>query len=95
MPEDVARLLVYREDKDWLYFIETVTSVGPMDNKRIVELQELTKNVKSGKIFVTAFLDFKTFKKFSESLAWDTEVWMADMPDHMIHLNGDRFLGPR
>lgn len=95
MPEDVARLLVYREDKDWLYFIESVTSVGPMDNKRIVELQELTKNVKSGKIFVTAFLDFKTFKKFSESLAWDTEVWMADMLDHMIHLNGDRFLGPR
>ena len=95
MPEDVARLLVYREDKDWLYFIESVTSVGPMDNKRIVELQELTKNVKSGKIFVTAFLDFKTFKKFSESLAWDTEVWMADMPDHMIHLNGDRFLGLR
>lgn len=92
MSEDVARLLVYREDKDWLYFIESVTSVGPMDNKRIVELQELTKNVKSGKIFVTAFLDFKTFKKFSESLAWDTEVWMADMPDHMIHLNGDRFL---
>jgi hypothetical protein len=95
MPEDVARLLVYREDKDWLYFIESVTSVGPMDNKRIVELQELTKNVKSGKIFVTAFLDFKTFKKFLESLAWDTEVWMVDMPDHLIHLNGDRFLGPR
>lgn len=88
-------MVLYREDKDWLYFIESVTSVGPMDNKRIVELQELTKNVKSGKIFVTAFLDFKTFKKFSESLAWDTEVWMADMPDHMIHLNGDRFLGPR
>lgn len=88
-------VVLYREDKDWLYFIESVTSVGPMDDKRIVELLELTKNVKSGKIFVTAFLDFKTFKKFSESLAWDTEVWIADMPEHMIHLNGDRFLGPR
>lgn len=87
--------MLYREDKDWFYFIESVTSVGPMDDKRIIELQELTKNVKSGKIFVTAFLDFKTFKKFSESLAWDTEVWIADVPDHMIHLNGDRFLGPR
>ena len=87
--------MLYREDKDWLYFIESVTSVGPMDDKRIIELQELTKNVKSGKIFVTAFFDFKTFKKFSESLAWDTEVWIADVPDHMIHLNGDRFLGPR
>lgn len=88
-------VMLYREDKDWLYFIESVTSVGPMDDKRIIELQELTTNVKSGKIFVTAFLDFKTFKKFSESLAWDTEVWIADVPDHMIHLNGDRFLGPR
>lgn len=88
-------VVLYREDKDWLYFIESVTSVGPMDDKRIIELQELTKNVKSGKIFVTAFLDFKTFKKFSESLAWDTEVWIADVPGHMIHLNGDRFLGPR
>lgn len=64
------------------------------NTERFIE-QELTKNVKSGKIFVTAFLDFKTFKKFSESLAWDTEVWIADVPDHMIHLNGDRFLGPR
>lgn len=88
-------VVLYHEDKDWLYFIESVTSVGPMDDKRIVELQELTKNVNSGKIFVTAFLDFKTFKKFSETLAWDTEGWIADMPDHMIHLNGDRFLGPR
>lgn len=88
-------VVLYVKDKDWIYFIESVTSVGPMDPKRIVELNEMTKNVCSGKIFVTAFLDFKTFKKFSESLAWDTEVWIAEMPDHMIHLNGDRFLGPR
>mgnify|MGYP000175807418 FL=1 len=55
----------------------------------------MTANVTAGKIYVTAFLDFKTFKQFSESLAWETEVWIADMPDHMIHLNGDKFLGPR
>ena len=55
----------------------------------------MTENVLAGKIYVTAFLDFKTFKKFSEFLAWETEVWIADMPDHMIHLNGDKFLGPR
>lgn len=47
------------------------------------------------KIFVTAFLDFKTYKRFSEALAWETEVWIAEMPEHMIHLNGDKFLGPR
>ena len=52
-------------------------------------------NVTAGKIFVTAFLDFKTYKKFAEELAWETEVWIAEMPEHMIHLNGDRFMGPR
>ena len=88
-------VVLYREDKDWIYFVESVTSVGPMDPKRIVEIGQMTANVTSGMIFVTAFLDFKTFKKFSEKLAWETEVWIADMPDHMIHLNGDKFLGPR
>ncbi|MBO6107956.1 MAG: restriction endonuclease [Eubacterium sp.] len=88
-------VILYNETKDWIYFVESVTSVGPMDPKRIIEITDMTNNVKSGKIFVTAFLDFSTYKKFADSLAWDTEVWIADMPDHMIHLNGDRFLGPR
>lgn len=88
-------VVLYLEDKNWLYFIESVTSVGPMEPKRIKEIEEMTAGVSAGKIYVTAFQDFKTFKKFSESLAWETEVWIADMPDHMIHLNGDKFLGPR
>ncbi|OUQ20058.1 BsuBI/PstI family type II restriction endonuclease [Lachnoclostridium sp. An138] len=88
-------VVLYREDKDWLYFVESVTSVGPMNPKRILEITEMTKDVKAGMIFVTAFLDFKTYKRFSEDLAWETEVWIAEMPEHMIHLNGDKFLGPR
>lgn len=88
-------VVLYSKEKNWLYFIESVTSVGPMEPKRIKEIEEMTEGVRAGKIYVTAFLDFKTFKKFSETLAWETEVWIADMPDHMIHLNGDKFLGPR
>lgn len=88
-------VVLYREDKNWIYFVESVTSVGPMDPKRIVEIKSMTENVTAGMIFVTAFLDFKTYKKFSEQLAWETEVWIAEMPEHMIHLNGDKFLGPR
>lgn len=88
-------VVLYSESKNWLYFIEAVTSVGPMEPKRIKEINEMTEGVTAGKIFITAFLDFKTFKKFSDSLAWETEVWIADMPDHMIHLNGDKFIGPR
>lgn len=88
-------IVLYLAEKEWLYFIESVTSVGPMEPKRIKEIEEMTAGVKAGKIFVTAFIDFKTFKKFSESLAWETEVWISEMPNHMIHLNGDKFLGPR
>lgn len=88
-------VVLYSEERNWLYFIESVTSVGPMEPKRIKEIEEMTKAVTVGKIYVTAFPDFKTFKKFSERLAWETEVWIADMPEHMIHLNGDKFLGPR
>ena len=88
-------VVLYRPDKDWLFFIEAFTSRGPMDPKRIMEIAEMTKNVKAGKIYVTAFLDFKTYKTHSQELAWETEVWIAEMPEHMIHLNGDKFLGPR
>ncbi len=88
-------VILYREDQDWIYFVESVTSAGPMDPKRIYEITEMTRNVTAGKIFITAFLDFKTYKRFAESLAWETEVWIAEMPEHMIHLNGDKFLGPR
>lgn len=88
-------VVLYREDKNWIYFVESVTSVGPMEPKRVLEIEEMTKDVTAGKIYVTAFLDFKTYKKFSEMLAWETEVWIAEMPEHMIHLDGDKFLEPR
>lgn len=66
-----------------------------MDPKRIIDISEMTKNVTAGKIFVTTFQIFAVFKKFSDSLAWETKVWISEMPDHMIHLNGDRFMRPR
>lgn len=88
-------VVLYSMEKNWLFFIESVTSVGPMDPKRVLEIDEMTIRVGAGKVYITAFPDFKTFKKFADVLAWDTEVWIAEMPDHMIHLNGDRFIGPR
>lgn len=88
-------VVLYLEEKDWIYFIESVTSVGPMNDKRIIEIGEMTQNCKSGKIYVTAFLDKTTFKKFASEIAWETEVWIAERAEHMVHFNGDRFLGPR
>ena len=88
-------VVIYDESKDWLYLIEAVTSHGPMSPKRIVELEEFLINCKAGKIYVSAFPDFSEFKKHTKNIAWDTEVWILEFPEHMIHFNGDRFLGPR
>ena len=89
-------VVLYSEDKDWLYFIESVTAVGPMEPKRIKEIEEMTTGVNCGENICYSFSGFQDIQdSFLRSLAWETEVWIADMPDHMIHLNGDKFLGPR
>ena len=87
-------IVLYRADKNWLYFIECVTSVGPMSPARILELNQMTAGVTAGKIYITAFPDRKTYKRFIDQLAWETEVWLADDPEHMVHLNGNKFIGP-
>ena len=88
-------IVLYDRDKKWLYFIECVTSVGPITEQRKVDIERMTVGVDAGNIYITAFQNLTTFKKFAGALAWETEVWIADMPTHMIHLNGDRFTGPR
>ena len=88
-------VIIYEQLRHWLFLIEAVTSHGPVSPKRIIELEEFLKNCKAGKIYVTAFPDFAEFRKHSKNIAWETEVWLADVPEHMIHYNGDRFMGPR
>jgi type II restriction enzyme len=88
-------VIIYRKDKDWLYLIEAVTSHGPVSPKRIIELEELFKKCKSGKIYVSAFPDFAEFRKHTSQIAWETEVWIVETPEHLIHYNGDKFFGPR
>lgn len=65
-----------------------------MTPKRIVELRALLKASKAGLVFVTAFADRAEFRKNIADIAWETEVWMMDNPEHMIHFNGDRFMDP-
>lgn len=88
-------IVIYEEAKNWLYLIEAVTSHDPMTPTRIVELETFLKNCIAGKIYISAFPDFFEFKKHTTEIAWDTEVWIMEFPEHMIHFNGDRFIGPR
>ena len=87
-------VIIYYAEKNWLLLIESVTSHGPVDAKRREELSILFKDCTAGLVYVSAFLIRKTFLKYSEVIAWETEVWIADSPTHMIHFNGSRFLGP-
>lgn len=87
-------VVVYDENRNWLFLIEAVTSHGPVSPKRWVELEAAFKGCKAGLVYVTAFPDRAEFRKNAADIAWETEVWISDNPDHMIHFNGDRFLGP-
>jgi adenine-specific DNA-methyltransferase len=87
-------VVLYWPDKGWLLLIESVTSHGPVDGKRHKELSTLFSKAKPGLVYVTAFPDRKTMGKYLGVISWETEVWVAEAPTHMIHFNGDRFLGP-
>lgn len=88
-------VVLYDRKNNWLYLIEAVASHGPVSPKRVIELEEMLKDCKAGKVYVSAFPDFKEFKKHSANIAWETEVWIVDFPEHMIHFNGNKFMGPR
>ncbi len=88
-------VILYDRKKKWLFLIEAVTSHGPVSPKRIVEMEIMLKESNVGKIYVSAFPDLREFKRHAPDIAWETEVWIADFPDHMIHFNGDKFMGPR
>jgi adenine-specific DNA-methyltransferase len=87
-------VVIHYAERDWLVLVEAVTSHGPVDGKRRDELKRLFAGSRAGLVFVTAFLTRKAMLGYLDQIAWETEVWVADSPTHMIHFNGKRFLGP-
>jgi len=87
-------VIVHHTSKNWLILIEAVTSHGPVNAKRHEELKHLFRVSSAGLIFVTTFLTRKAFAPYAADISWETEVWFADSPTHLIHFNGERFLGP-
>lgn len=88
---DVA---LYDAERNWLLLVECVTSHGPVDGKRHAELARLFSGSTAGLIYVTAFPNRTVMKRYLGEIAWETEVWVADAPSHLIHFDGVRFLGP-
>jgi hypothetical protein len=87
-------VVLYSPQKKWLLLVESVTSHGPVDGKRHEELARLFAAAKAGLVYVTAFPSRSVMTRYLGEIAWETEVWVADVPTHLIHFNGERFLGP-
>lgn len=92
--DQLPDIIAFSKKNNWLYLIEAVHSSGTMSEIRVHELKKLLKDIKAELIFITAFLTRAEYRKWSMDIAWETEVWMADNPDHLLHLNGHKFLGP-
>jgi BsuBI/PstI restriction endonuclease domain/BsuBI/PstI restriction endonuclease HTH domain len=92
--DELPDIIAYNQQKNWLYLIEAVHSSGSISEIRMLELKRLTKDCTADIVYVTAFLTKSEFKKWVTDIAWETEVWIAENPDHLIHFNGDKFLGP-
>jgi adenine-specific DNA-methyltransferase len=87
-------VVIYYPEKKWLFLIEAVTSHGPVDGKRHDELSYLFKDSKAGLVYVTAFPTRAEMARYLSEISWETEVWVAEAPDHLIHFDGIRFMGP-
>jgi hypothetical protein len=88
-------VVLYDRTRKWLFLVEAVTSHGPVSPKRIVELEAMFAGCLAGLVYVSAFPDMAEFRRHASNIAWETEVWLTEVPDHLIHFNGDRFFGPR
>ena len=90
----IPDVIIHDVRRNGLFLVEAVTTHGPIDAKRRREMQELFAGSKAGLVYVTAFVDKDTMKHYVSEISWETEVWVAESPDHMIHFDGERFLGP-
>ncbi|MDY0024504.1 MAG: BsuBI/PstI family type II restriction endonuclease [Lentimicrobium sp.] len=84
-------VVIYDNKRKWLFLIEAVTSHSLVSPKRLLELEHFLENCKVGKIYVKAFPGMTELRKHSNNIAWETEVWLMEVPDHMIHFNGNCF----
>jgi len=87
-------VVLYYPKKGWILLIESVTSHGPVDGKRHDELARIFAGASEGIVYVTAFPNRTVMGRYLSDIAWESEVWVADSPSHLIHFNGERFLGP-
>ncbi len=92
--EKMPALVLHYPARNWLLLAEFAAGNGPIDEKRLKELARLFNKASPDLIYITAFQNRSAMADHDELPAWGTHAWFADEPEHMIHFNGSRFLGP-
>ncbi|PKV04764.1 BsuBI/PstI family type II restriction endonuclease [Bifidobacterium pseudolongum] len=92
--EKAPDVIAWDGKRKWLFLIEAASTHGPVDVTRKQELRRLFADRWEDVVLVSGFPNRKTMQRYLAVLAWETEAWCADTPEHMIHLNGSRFMGP-
>ena len=87
-------VIVYDPARNWLLLIEAVHSSNPISKLRHRILEKAAKDCTVGIVYVSVFKDRKSLAQWVTEISWETEVWLVESPDHMIHFNGSKFLGP-
>lgn len=90
--DELPDIIAYSKSKNLMFLVEAVHSSGEMSELRVRKLKGKLAKCKASLVFVSAFATRKDFRKFSANLAWESEAWIAENPDHMIHFNGWKFL---
>lgn len=89
---ELPDVVAYNKEKNLLFLIEAYNSSGPMDEMRVRGLKRLLADCTAEVAFFTAFLNKEDFRAKANLIAWETEVWIAEAPEHLIHFNGYKFL---
>ncbi|MEA1895276.1 MAG: BsuBI/PstI family type II restriction endonuclease [Euryarchaeota archaeon] len=89
--DQLPDVVLYDSQRKHLFLIEAVTTHGPLSPKRQIELEAVLECCKVKRIYISAFPDFHEFKRHIANIAWETEVWIENNPDHVIHFDGTKF----
>lgn len=92
--EELPDVVAYSKEKNLLYLIEAYHSTGEWSEVRIRKVKRKLEdsNCSANVVFFTAFENKNVFKLKAKDIAWETEVWIADAPEHLIHFNGYKYL---
>ncbi len=91
---ELSDIILYSEAKHRLYLIEVGISHRAITRRRRQALEQPMKECSATRIYISAFLNHAEFGRYCHLIAWESHVWLADIPEHMIHYDGEQYIIP-